>query len=1023
MAIYTKDSTWKSIKKIFAKDTTWKPIKKVFVNINGVWRSIWPTIGPYTTVSPVIRLHTYRSTSTAGSQPPTDVGSVIRMGPGGTRGQAVTIADGESGTTYLWGYDGEWNENTSAVITRNFYYNSSNDFLGANAVPGVTDQLPNTETGIGLRDSKYIWYYVEETNSLGTGSDLSQPVFIIKQKPLSPTSFAITTPSIANIGAAITLSYSLDSTWYRNADLSKSYVEWFAESTLTSSPTSFIPGTKIFLNASSTSFTPTVAQDGKYIYAKITLINSYSTYYSDYSVTAMDNTTVKVQAFTPPVVSTYPSLSGSGIAGASITPTKGSYTNFKPYSTSPYVINFESAIIGFYNTGVTQGETSLPGIYYQATNFSGVTNFPYTVTQTDATNPRYIFYEVDRVLGTDGTTYYYYYSNPIYAKIGSFTDTFTRTVASGTSLGQINSSLYYTGPNASSGWSVNGSQAINTSAVSSSTSPSSWPKQVIETSGQPDVTVKVQLPTADAGLGVAFWVSGAGSWWAATSYKKSVVTVGITCTGTTYTGTTCPTLGVNIGEYCDCITVTIPEIAPACTISKTSMLTDGGSIGTTAGARCTDASPTTIYSCNTPVTGSTSNPTVITGPYSSSNVGSRCSTGTANTTYACDTAVYGASSVGTLTSAPYISSDLGVRCSAYTTNTSYSCNQAVSGRTYTGTLIASGNYAGNVGGRCSVSTASTSYACDTAVTGRSSVGSLTSTPYIASDVGVRCSSYTTNTSSTWQCGGSVTNASSVGSLVTTFSPVTLGQRCSGYVTNTSYACNVYQTGRTTVGTLNTPSASTLGLRCSAFTGSAGNYSYYTVGTVTSYNYSVVNQTDTTTYSYSVVSGTTTYSYDTITSSTNYDYTKVGSTTTRDYNTVGPSTTYSYYVNDNGTPSSTGKSWKTQVSGNTTLYKTYLRVYSANGSSVNLESENEVASSNSSYAGVYGVGVSTQGNNIAASLYSDSGLSAVLGSSTYLSPSYPTKISAGGSTSAGIIKGYTVDGAGTVFDNLTVIPSQ
>lgn len=306
MAIYTKAGTWRSITKVFAKDTTWKTIKRIFVNINGTWRSIWPSLGPYTTESPVIRLHTYRVGSSAGSQPPTDASTVIQMGPGGTRGQALTIADGESGSTYLWGYDGTWANNSGATITRNFYYNTVDDLTTANVYPGVTDQVANTAADIGTRDQKYLWYQVTETTTSGSGADSSGSLFIIKQRPIAPSSFYFSSPGTAEVNAAITLNYTLDSTWYRDADLSKSYIEWFAESS-TASPaldnSTYISGTKIFLNSISssysatTSFTPTASQVGKYIYAKVTLANSYSTYYSifgDYTRTYNTNTTVPV---------------------------------------------------------------------------------------------------------------------------------------------------------------------------------------------------------------------------------------------------------------------------------------------------------------------------------------------------------------------------------------------------------------------------------------------------------------------------------------------------------------------------------------------------------------------------------------------------------------------------------------------------------------------------------------------------------------------------------------------------------
>lgn len=976
MTVYRKTAgNWSKIKTIYRKSGgSWNTVKQVWRKTGGIWRRVY-----LSALLPEIESQVLLTISSTATQTKKLTGRVYHWNDAdsityrflkSTDGISFSAISGASGT-------------------------STNPLAGSS---NTSDQYTLSQSDMVANTTNYFKYESKASNSTYSTEQTSTSVYEIIEMPRDLTL------SLEPFSASITVTFNNDSTGsgrygyqYKLTTDSTWSTEAFSS-----------PGT-ITTSISITSLTSNKDYDVR-VRGWTGTSNGYG-YYGNWAYGA-----TKTLAPSEPVIVSYPVLSGSQTVGNSLTPTPGSYTNY---------VSKETAILATTYSSVTQGE--LVASYTLKTSFSNITYFPHTITQSDATNVKYTFYAVDKVVGVGNITYYYY-SNPIVSAIGTITDTFGRTVASGTGIGTSSSGYIYNGPNVGSAWSVDGSNAINNNTVSASTSPASWPKQLIEMGGQTDVSVKVQFPTSDAGLGVAFWVSTAGSWWAATSYKASLVTSGITCTGTTQTGTTCPTVGTNVGDYCDCVTVTVPEIAPACTVSKTGMPDAGGSLGTTAGARCTDATPLTQYLCNTSVVGSTSNPTVVFGPYSSSQVGSRCTTGTSNTTYACTGSVSGASSAGSLATLPYIASDVGSRCSTAVANTVYSCSDAVTGQASAGSLASTPYIASDVGVRCTAATANTVYSCNNAVTGRSSVGSLASAPYGAGDVGARCSTYVTNTNTTYYCGTAVTGRTTAGSLATTYALLTLGQRCTAATTVVTYSCSGSVTGSTTCPATGTVpySAADVGKRCGTCTssgsGSSLRYSYSTITSATTYDYSVVASSTTTTYDYTTVSSSTTYSYSRVASSTTYSYSTVQSSTTRDYNTVGSSTTYSYYVNDNGTPASTGKSWKTQVSGNVTLYKTYLRVYSANGSTATLESENEVASSPSAYATVWGAGVTTQGNTLTASLYSNSALTSTVGSPTYLTLASPTKSDPYGSTYAGIIKGYTVDGQGTRFDNLTIIPS-
>lgn len=126
-------------------------------------------------------------------------------------------------------------------------------------------------------------------------------------------------------------------------------------------------------------------------------------------------------------------------------------------------------------------------------------------------------------------------------------DTFDRTNAS--SLGTTSNQI--------ATWTAtSGSWAINTNKATTSTSASSYPVATVEAvSGLANVDVRVDVPTG-AGPGVAFWVTDASNWWAATTH--AVTTTTYTCpNGGTLSGTTCntttttysPAVVTNCGVY------------------------------------------------------------------------------------------------------------------------------------------------------------------------------------------------------------------------------------------------------------------------------------------------------------------------------------------------------------------------------------------------------------------------------------------------------------------------------------------
>ena len=110
-------------------------------------------------------------------------------------------------------------------------------------------------------------------------------------------------------------------------------------------------------------------------------------------------------------------------------------------------------------------------------------------------------------------------------------DDFNRTNA--TSLGTTSNKV-------ASWTATSGSWAIASNAATTSTGASSYPLATLDAASEAnDVDVRVDIPTG-AGPGVAFWVTDANNWWAATTAATSV-SVYSCPSGGTLSGTTCTT--------------------------------------------------------------------------------------------------------------------------------------------------------------------------------------------------------------------------------------------------------------------------------------------------------------------------------------------------------------------------------------------------------------------------------------------------------------------------------------------------
>lgn len=223
-----------------------------------------------------------------------------------------------------------------------------------------------------------------------------------------------------------------------------------------------------------------------------------------------------IQAPTPQVI-TLPTINGSGFAFTPINGTSGTYVSGTFKSKTSY-IGFTRDAVPF---DLVNGSTYTP--------LGNIGSPPYNVKQVDASAPRVYFYYVDAVTGNDNLLYYFY-SPQVISKIGQAIDDYTRTVTGGlgvmtpsiNSFMNPNSYIYNVTSNGSL-WSVNGSVASIPSAVSGS-DPFNYPQQSMSLDGATNATVSASFPAGPDGLGLTFWSTGAGSWWASTVNRTASTT-------------------------------------------------------------------------------------------------------------------------------------------------------------------------------------------------------------------------------------------------------------------------------------------------------------------------------------------------------------------------------------------------------------------------------------------------------------------------------------------------------------------
>jgi hypothetical protein len=349
---------WDRIKKMYIKTggQTWSAIRKAYVKTDsGLWKKVFDTASNRPFIAgndiPKIRLNTFRTgssynpTGTADDpvDPVVEAPPVQQMGPSWT---SPTLGwPYESLGRHLWGYDGTWTSGngTSMTFVYTWLYNltgNSNDNTpetNATSTTGRTDMLTNLSSHLGQPlngidgnyfDKNFLTFRVTATNSAGSASAESAPVYIVREVPTG--SITMVSPGTAATNSSMSATFTYSNNWYNKTNVSNSYIEWFAVDTIGEALTnsnrvqieylSSIAATGTTTKSGTAFHTPTIAN--KYYYVKMTLNNSgtenaviaITGFTPKSSVTSQANKTVVTGTFVPaPTSLTATSNRGDGV--------------------------------------------------------------------------------------------------------------------------------------------------------------------------------------------------------------------------------------------------------------------------------------------------------------------------------------------------------------------------------------------------------------------------------------------------------------------------------------------------------------------------------------------------------------------------------------------------------------------------------------------------------------------------------------------------------------------------------------
>lgn len=344
--IKTNTYNWSKIKKMYVKTgaTTWTAIRKAYLKTGEyTWKKIFDTSSnrPFIVGGdiPKIRLNTYRtdSTSSGAVNPVVEAPPVQFIGPRSNGSQGTTTPSptegyvGDDGIgAYLWGYDGTWNTTTGVTFAYDWFWadnpdaNTTTDYV-PDVSSGRDDKISNVAANTGWLvngepDGVWLYFRVRASNSSGTAQEISTPVRLIRQEPIALT-FSMQSPAVSALNTPKYITTDIKNLWYNAPHFLESKIEWFSESSNTSPQlnASTLVKTETLYNLTSNtetsgtnvtdqpSYTPVnvnskgYSDADKYIFAKLTLINSW-TKYTGQTVQYTTSTNVpvgQVRSYTP----------------------------------------------------------------------------------------------------------------------------------------------------------------------------------------------------------------------------------------------------------------------------------------------------------------------------------------------------------------------------------------------------------------------------------------------------------------------------------------------------------------------------------------------------------------------------------------------------------------------------------------------------------------------------------------------------------------------------------------------------
>jgi len=282
----TATSTWSTLKKVWLKTgtSTWSPAKAVFAKLSTGWQQIWPG-----------------DTPAVSSTDPINIRITGYNGP-------VAVSP-EYINTKLYGNDGSFTGATPITITGRKMYIASDD-TGTTTryqleTTDIYDLTNNSESNVGYKrymaDGWWLFYQLTASNIWGDTVAYSPPIKIIRDIPTASTYTLAEDYTSLPYFSIFTFDITVNDSWYKAADLSRSYVVWWENTTTSPGGTELQKtylqdiennsttrsGSYSDYNGTGTTYTAfdiyTKTGEltaGKYIVAQLVLVNSYTDHYN-----------------------------------------------------------------------------------------------------------------------------------------------------------------------------------------------------------------------------------------------------------------------------------------------------------------------------------------------------------------------------------------------------------------------------------------------------------------------------------------------------------------------------------------------------------------------------------------------------------------------------------------------------------------------------------------------------------------------------------------------------------------------